>query len=485
MGIRRYPALTLVALLALGVPLIPAPVSDQRWHGLRTGTFEAGATLLGVFLLARFWTKDQRRGWAQAFHATPLRFLIALLIWGCLSAFLASTKPFALQGLLQLGAGVLITVTIAAEARTRPQYQFLLNALTATTLLISLSGFALYGQGSNKSAVGLYYDHQLYGAVFTILLPLMLALSLSPGPAAYRLLGQAALLGGVIALGLSETRASWIGVAAAGCVFLGLILWAQNFTLPGIRNFGSRWWVQLLLPTMAVAGALTCLLIVTPQTGHILVRMRTLVTTVSRGKEESVAWRLHAWQGARRMIWRKPGLGWGIGCYPCYQQAFTRQGDDNAQVMAHGPTIPDEAHDSYLQITAEMGLPGLFLWLGVLISAFVLGMSALRHFSLGGLRQRALIGCLSALTGQAVDAVANPGWQFGEVSIFFWIILGLTVSLFLGAPPGAAEISGKPRTRHFPQIALQTIKVLFALTVGSGLLWTILHTMLVLPAPIL
>lgn len=482
---RRYPALTLVALLALGVPLLPAPVADRQWHGIRTAGFEGGAALLLVFLVAQAWNTDRRRAWTQAFHATPLRFLVAFVSWSCLSALLAPAKPFALQGLLQLGAGVLITVTIAAEARTRPQYEFLLNALTATTLLVALSGFALFGQGSDQLGVGLYHDHQLYGAVFTILLPLVFALSLSPGLASRRLLAQAALIGGGVALGLSETRASWIGVAVAGLVLLGLFLWAQTFTPRSIRSFGSRQWRQFLLPTMAVAGTLTYLLIATPQTRHIIVRMRTLITTVSRGKEDSVKWRLLAWKGARRMIWLKPGLGWGIGCYPYYQHEFTRQGDDDAQVMAHGPTIPDETHDSYLQITTEMGLPGLFLWLGVLISMFALGVPALRRLTPGGLRQRALIGCLSALTGQAVDAIANPGWQFGEVSIFLWIVLGLTVTLSLGVPPVAAEDNRDLKIRQLPPIGLQVSKSVFALAVSAGLIWTILHTMSVLPAPTL
>lgn len=108
-------------------------------------------------------------------HAALILFLIVFAGGGCLSAFLAVAKPFSLQGFIQLGAGILITVTIAAEARTGPRCEFLLDALTAATLLISLTGFALYGQNSNESAGGLYHDPMLYGAVFTLLLPLMLA----------------------------------------------------------------------------------------------------------------------------------------------------------------------------------------------------------------------------------------------------------------------------------------------------------------------
>ena len=489
-ALRRCPALTLVALLAVCVPLIPAPVSNRHWHGLRTGSFEAGASLLLVLLLARFWTKDQRRNWAEALTTLPLRFLTAFFCWGCLSAALAPAKPFAMQGLLQVGAGALVAVTVGAEARRRPGNELLLNALTAATLLVTLSGLALFGQGSNQLAIGLYQDHQLYGAVFTLFLPLMLALSLSPGTPARRLLAPAALLGGAIALGLSETRASWIGAATAGIVFLGLFLWARSFSPR--KTPRSGWdWRQFPLPVIAAVGALTYFLMASPGTGHVGERMRTLTAAAMLGKgnsphqRDSLNWRKVAWHGAWRMTRQKPELGWGIGCYPYYQHAFTGQGEDRAQIVASGATIPDEAHDSYLQIATETGLPGLFLWMGVLISTFALGIRALQRAAPGCARQQVLIGCLSALAGQAVDALANPGWQFGEVSLFLWIVLGLTVALSLGEPAVTTKDSPKIMTPPLLFAALQASRVVLALAVGAGLLWIIFNTLAVLPAPIL
>lgn len=153
--------------------------------------------------------------------------------------------------------------------------------------------------------------------------------------------------------------------------------------------------------------------------------------------------------------------------------------------MASGATIPDEAHDSYLQIATETGLPGLFLWVGVLISTFALGIRALRRAAPGGPRQQVLIGCLSALAGQAVDALANPGWQFGEVSLFLWIVLGLTVALSLGEPAITTKDSPELTTPPLLFAALQASKVVLALAVGAGLLWIIFKTMAVLPAPTL
>jgi len=479
----RNKCLLVIALMAVGLPLIPAPISDWRWHGLRTAVFELGAVALLSLSLAQRWTVDRRKHWRDALQTLPLRSLVALLGWGCISALMAANKPFALQGLLQLGAGALITLTVASEARTRPQYEILLDALTGTTLLVSLSGFILYGRDHSLLAVGLYHDHQLYGAVFTVFLPIMLAISLSPISMSRRLLAQSALLFGFIAIGLAQARSSWIGMAAALLAFLGLFLWTRFFALHDRLSVGkhvgqSR---QIVLSSAMGLCVLCYFLAVTPQAGQMGARLRTLTTAVPQGKEESVEWRFNVWQGARRMISQKPALGWGIGCYPLYQHPFTNTGHDASYIRINSPIISDEAHDSYLQIAVELGLPGLLLWLGVLVSTFSLGVSALRRFTLGGQRQWTLIGCLSALTGQAVDAVANPGWQFGEVNFFLWMTLGMTVALALGLPDRAVE-SQDHRPGGITAI-LGASKIVLALATGIGLLWLILHTVSFLPAP--
>ena len=482
--LRSHPLLTLLSLLLLSVTLLPAPLSDLHWHGLRSVFVELGAAACLAFLIGQAGTPQGRNCWADALRAAPVRFLIAFFLWGGVTAAFTGAKIFAAQGLLLLGAGLVVTLTVCTQARTRPQYQLLLDALTAATLLLSLSGFTLYGYGKSQLLVGFYYDHQLYGAVFTVLLPLMLSLIFSPVTQSRRALAQAALLCGTLALVLSETRSAWLGISAAALAF-ALLVWRGN----GMKHKRGT-----ALPALLVAVVIAVFLTTTPQARsvrHRLDSFRLLSGTRVSGASahplsqsratESVAWRLNVWHDARRMVFERPLRGWGIGTYPRYHSAFSRQGQPLDQVLRLGSTLPDEAHNSYLQIAVETGMVGLTLWLGVLVSTLWLGLSALRRMTPGGVRQWSLIGSLSALTGQSVDAIANPGWQFGEVSLFLWITLGLVVALALGIPQKIAE----DETQRPEAPGKRVGQIMLASLIFVSLLWAIFQTAQALPTPTL
>lgn len=483
-NVQSSASLIIIGLLALCIPSIVAPLNNPLWHGCRTAAFEVGAVLVLAMAAVQSWARQRQKQWSKACQTPPVRIFLVLLLWGCLSAALSPAKSFAVQGVLLLVGGSVITITVAAEARSRPQYEFVLNALTGATLVISLTGFALFGANKMPLAVGLYNDHMLYGAVFTVLLPIMLAISLSPAPVGRRLSGQAALLCGLAALGLSETRSAWIGFAVSLLIFAGLTLFVRTRRPlkrgSGVEGRGQK--IQSLVTGILVLGVTIYLAAALLQTGQIGERLRTFSTTVPQGKETSVAWRFAAWAGGAKMLRQKPWTGWGIGGYPRWQYQFTGVGQSAEIVQSQGPRITDEAHNSYLQTGVEMGLPGLLLWLGVLGSAFALGVTSLRRLSSGSPSQWALIGCLSALVGQSVDAFANPGWQFGEVSLFLWIALGLTIALALGQPK-KADFGVHERALIKSTSIAKFGRIAVALTVMVALLWAIYRTMMVLPAP--
>ena len=52
-----------------------------------------------------------------------------------------------------------------------------------------------------------------------------------------------------------------------------------------------------------------------------------------------------------------------------------------------------------------------------------------------------LIGCMGGVAAQRVDVLANGSWRFMECSIFFWLVLGLGVSVSRMAYQKGEELS--------------------------------------------
>ncbi len=421
-------------------------------------------------------------------RSPPLLCLSLLLGWGLISCALAADKEFAAQGLLSLGGGVFLTFLVCAQVRHQAQILFVLDGLLGAALLVALSSLAAYGADRMPIAVGVFHDHQLFGAFLLLLIPISLAISVSPVALGRRLFAQVVFVTCQMALLASQARSAWIGEAVALLTF-GSLLWRVRPRQPkgDLMWKSSRIQAQTAMSAAVILLAVAAFVVFFPDREAMSARVRTLAITVTRGRDDATRWRLSAWTGAERMIRAKPVLGWGIGSYPRFQSAFTGIGHPGPQVRSQGPTISDEAHDSYLQAWAETGLVGLILWLTVLCSFLAAGFRALRRLPTGGLEQRVLIGGMSALAGQMTDALASPAWQFGSVLLYLWVILGLMTALIFRSTATAAEpATERPdRAPTAPPIWWRVAQLVATLVLGWVLLRLLWQTAGVLPAPYL
>ena len=477
--LRGLGLLPILAVTLAAAQLIPVPLNNIRWHGAQTLVVESGTTVLIAALLARARSYGSGQKRLLVTPLVPLLCLFLLLAWGIISYTASTDKPFALQGGFQLGAGIFVVFLVQRQVCTQAQLTFVLDALLGVGFLVAVSGFALFGGEGLTIATGILHDHMLFGAFLMLLLPLCLAVSIAPLTLNRRLFAQAAGVACQAALLAAQTRSAWVGEGVS-LVMFGLLAWkTRSAALPHFtsqagtqrkfrRNIGAA------AAFIACAGAFFWTL---PDRDGFIARAKTLTTTVAQGKDASTQWRVSAWVGAEKMIREKPFQGLGVGCYARHQFPYTQLGRTPEQVSRRGPTILDEAHNSYLQLWAELGIVGLALWLAALVSFLIAGIHALKRYPARSLPQWALIGCLSALTGQMVDALANPAWQFANVALPLWIILGLIAALT--CPVEAAE-----KRRHGPRtVPVQIGQAVLAAGVGGGLLWVIYQTAFALPAP--
>ncbi len=366
----------------------------------------------------------------------PEFWLVALLLWALVSAGRSLGTPWAAAAgteALRWAAGIGLALALSG---------FLRRTAVAGRVFVLLAGaMALYGILGGASAqdglgqnglVGPYREHQLYGSVLLLLLPFAAAAALSAKTPSWRWGSLAALAAGTLCLFLSETRSAWIGLAAAGLVFGGLRL--RQIT----SDFSPK--RLILVPCAVLLAGLGLLWLVSSPGDQQAALSSRAATLAALGQDQSWQTRLQMWRGTARLVEAHPALGVGLGRFPGAEWAWTHTG--GMLTPTESPSLSNEAHSFYGQTAAEIGLPGLCLYLAALAAFAVPALRRLREKrpqARSG-QSALLLAALSALAGQSIDAFASPSWQFPEASFLFWAVLGLGLaSLKRGAANAAPD----------------------------------------------
>lgn len=164
-------------------------------------------------------------------------------------------------------------------------------------------------------------------------------------------------------------------------------------------------------------------------------------TTLVNSLDASSYNRLQIWKGAVKMIASKPVTGVGYGAFPYLIGYF-----------APGHTYRD-AHNSYLIIAAEMGVPTLLVFLWILGIVFWKTRWLYRHAQDRYFKALAL-GWLGGLGGLLVANMFGSRLHSEEISSYFWILCGLILRAIAlerqaarAALPAAASAGNGSRRR--------------------------------------
>ena len=154
----------------------------------------------------------------------------------------------------------------------------------------------------------------------------------------------------------------------------------------------------------------------------------------SQGDQQSADTHISLMYGGVRMMLTHPVFGVGIDNFKRNSRLFVTQSE--AAVMDNQSRV---AHNSYVEIGAEMGIPGLLLFAGLLFCSFTsLGQVARMSQRLGvPVVQEAAVGLQAGLVGSSVAIF----FVSGEYQKMFWLALFLTMCL----PPLALEAEKRQR----------------------------------------
>ncbi len=200
---------------------------------------------------------------------------------------------------------------------------------------------------------------------------------------------------------VTYSRGTWLAFGV-GTLLVILITRSKKLIIPGILLIG----LVILNPSILPES-------ITSRFKSTFTNELTYLEQSAEEKvEKSASDRIIIWTGALNMIKQNPILGFGFGVFPYFIM-------DYSEIKAQR-----DAHNTYLRIAAEMGIPALLVFLSLLIIVFSTTVWVFRY-SRDNFFKGCSVGFLGGIVGLAVACMFGSRMNSLEIAGQFWIIAAL------------------------------------------------------------
>lgn len=373
----------------------------ERWNNAYT--LMAFVLLLALFYVGSMKYESMRLN----FHA--LGWYWVLMVAGAVLGVALSYSPALSARFLiyHLSAALCVLVTVSAVQSSRDLVRLVAGG-AGCVIISSLYGIyqRIQGVEVNPSYVDLDLNADMPGRVFSffenpntfaqvliLLLPLVLALVLCSKTWLGRIFAGSAFVLGAAALGMTYSRASWVGMAVAMAMLV-------------------FFWKPKLIPLFVVAVVLCLPLLPDSIWNRIL--------TITNFSDSSTASRIPLYLASIEALVASPFTGAGLGTEAV--QAFIA---DNQ--FYHGDAPYVHAHNMYMQVWLETGIIGVVGFVGSLLWVIKRTGHVARHCASSVSRTMACGGA-AALCGAMVCGLADYLWNYPRVMCIFWFVFAITAA---------------------------------------------------------
>lgn len=405
--------------LLLPIALVTINLEHLSFAGNAVTRLLAPAALV-VFLA------ELLRGSARIRLAAPLWWAGAYALWALASALWTVSLEGTLFLLQSLAIALVYLLAFAGLLNTERDLRTLLYVVAFMAALMgTLSVFAFGGNltiphiellqaGRSQGGVG---DPDFFAAMQLVALPLVLVLASEAKQRHLRLGLYGALLAILASAFTSLSRGAYLAVAVLAVLFIA--------SHPE-RMFRSRH--EKAIALLVVALGMTFFFSRPFVRDEVVSRAETIYAPQTRD-EETGSGRTNIWKAALRTTEDHAAVGIGFGSFIYVSQdlILNTPGVDLTVYGLRAEGTNYMAHNTYLGTAAEVGLTGLALLLGVMISTgLLLRRTAVRAFAAGApFVGRVAHALLLGLASWAVTSI----FLSAETARMFWIIVGLSLAL--------------------------------------------------------
>jgi O-antigen ligase len=403
-------AVTVVDLTA-GLCLFTVLTFFEHLPGMDTGLSPvkvAGAVLVLCWLLV---VTTRERGSAFMVQDRPLLAYAAgaLVAWALASRLWAPDAAAAGSNAFRLALGVILVFVVFTAVREPRHLRWVLWSFIAGALFSAAVGLATTSPEAGMAAPE---EGRLAGGIAD---PNELAAILVPA------LALAAFALAAVTNAIARWALAISVVVFAICLFLtesrgGLV--ALVVILVASVAFAGRWRPQVVALALVVAGLGVAYytLFAPPES---LQRLTHFLAGGGTGRTD-------LWAVAGEMIRDHPILGVGVGNFQVVEPTYA-YGTINLENVKFIVDTPKVAHNTYLEVFAELGIVGIVAFVGIVGGALWKAPDAIRTFMRSGdFSNEALArGLLVGLAGM----LAAYLFVSGQYEKQLWLLVGLTAAL--------------------------------------------------------
>jgi O-antigen ligase len=323
--------------------------------------------------------------------------IVAFIGLGAVSALWApaSSATWSLLGRVLLVAGLALVTFTAAS--TRSGFRTIINGFLFASAITSLYSIAS-GTYVQKSRLAALIDPNYFAAELVPAILIAIFLFATTGSVRTRWMAAVVASADLVAFVLTQSRGGIVGLTAA---------------LLAAVAFAGRARPRILALVLAlIAVGLGYYLTVKP--AHVF------GTGVSGGLAQTSSGRTDEWHVALKVFERHPIGGVGLGNYQVVEPAYATQ-TVNLVFSRMIVQFRQVAHNTYLEMAAELGFVGLLLFLTLLVLPLRIAARAVARAPGGEELEFHVRGLLAGLIGM----LTAYGFLTAEVEKPLWLLLSL------------------------------------------------------------
>ena len=378
------------------------------------------ALRIDTLFLVLIWIYRLKRGELKSIPRPTFYTIIALSVWWIFSTFFAVHKFTALNGIYGRYNGLwnhetylllfIIFSTMPMDLnRIKRMLKLFVLALVPVSVYTLVQFFNLdpmpWPIGRSASTIG---NPVILGALLGLSLPFALTFFFEERESLTKICWGFVFFILFSASVSTFSRGPWIGTAIALAIIIVLSIW---FKFVDIKRV-----LILFLCILAVLFALFAYKYKGIENVPDRLKIVGLKTDVG------LQTRFLYYRAALSAIKDRPVVGVGFESFRTIYPRY-RQPEDN---LFFSDIIPTMVHNGYIQTALTNGIPALLLYLALL--ACIYTMLIKTFIKIHDVKLRCIVGSfMAAITGYLIQDVF--GWLEIALTPFFWIILGLSVSL--------------------------------------------------------